>query len=145
MTRNLLLLLTLLVITPVVVTGCSAGSTYLRAIGSWQRVPEATIASTDSTPASPALGSWMKRMVAKVKETITSDMQLTIEASGAYTLVLRSQEYHGQLEVTSIFGEGLGVRTEVGPLACEARVRVLPDDRMVLEGAGTEITLVRSR
>lgn len=145
MARKMTLLLALLILTPMIVTGCSAGNTYLRAIGSWQSAPVAPTASTEATPASGELGSWVQKMVAKVKNTVTSDMKLTIEASGAYLLVLRGQEFRGQLLVTSIFGEGLGVRTEVGPLAGEARVRVLADDSMILEGIGTEITLVRSR
>ena len=144
---KLTLLLSLLALAPLISAGCSAGNTYVRAIGSWKSAPMTV--EVHSKPAvavtAPSAMSWMKKMANDLKERITSDLQLTIDSSGAYVAQIHGREINGQLEITSIFGDGLGVSTEFGSVKKEARVRMIDNDHMVLESAGTEITLVRSR
>ncbi|MAW78423.1 MAG: hypothetical protein CMJ95_13730 [Planctomycetes bacterium] len=144
-TTKLLLLLSFLALVPVLSAGCSAGNTYLRAIGSWKSVPVAVEAPAETLACvtTPAPLAWMKKLANRVQERLTSDLQLTIDSSGGYVAQIHGRQINGQLEVTSIFGDGLGVSTEWGSLKKEARVRMVDADHMVLESAGTEITLVR--
>ena len=140
MTNKKLLILSFLALIPVISAGCSAGNTYLRAIGSWKAVPTTTeVASAQTT--SPL--AWMRNMAAKVPEKVTSDMELTIDASGAFVARIQGREIAGQIEVTSIFGKGLGVRTEIGSLVKEGNVLMVDDDHMILVSSGTEIAFER--
>ncbi|PCJ15022.1 MAG: hypothetical protein COB10_02270 [Planctomycetota bacterium] len=140
MTNKKLLILSFLALIPVISAGCSAGNTYLRAIGSWKCVPNTTeVASAQTT--SPL--AWMRNMAAKVQEKVTSDMELTIDSSGAFVAKIQGREIAGQIEVTSIFGKGLGVRTEIGSLVKEGNVLMVDDDHMILVSSGTEIAFER--
>ena len=140
MTNKKLLILSFLALIPVISAGCSAGNTYLRAIGSWKCVPNTTeVASAQTT--SPL--AWMRNMAAKVQEKVTSDMELTIDSSGAFVARIQGREIAGQIEVTSIFGKGLGVRTEIGSLVKEGNVLMVDDDHMILVSSGTEIAFER--
>ncbi|HIC22661.1 MAG TPA: hypothetical protein EYO84_04485 [Planctomycetes bacterium] len=82
-------------------------------------------------------------MAAKVQEKVTSDMELTIDSSGAFVAKIQGREIAGQIEVTSIFGKGLGVRTEIGSLVKEGNVLMVDDDHMILVSSGTEIAFER--
>ena len=140
MTNKKLLILSFLALIPMISAGCSAGNTYLRAIGSWKAVPTTTeVASAQTT--SPL--AWMRNMAAKVQEKVTSDMELTIDASGAFVAKIQGREIAGQIEVTSIFGKGLGVRTEIGSLVKEGNVLMVDDDHMILMSSGTEVAFER--
>ena len=143
---NLTLLLSFLALAPLISAGCSAGNTYVRAIGSWKSAPVAFQVHSNPSVACTALSSvsWLKKLATGVKERLNSDLQLTIDSSGAYVAQIHGREINGRLEITSIFGDGLGVSTEFGSVRKEARVRMVDNDRMVLQSAGTEITLVRT-
>ena len=144
MTNKKMLILCSLALIPMISAGCSAGNTYLRAIGSWKAVPTTTEATTEVASAqttSPL--AWMCNMAAKVQEKVTSDLELTIDASGAYVVKIHGREITGQIEVTSIFGKGLGVRTEIGSLVKEGNVLMVDDDHMILVSSGTEIAFER--
>ncbi|MGE4619227.1 MAG: hypothetical protein AAEJ04_05395 [Planctomycetota bacterium] len=141
---KLLLLFFFLASVPVISAGCSAGNTYVRAIGSWKTAPATVEAPTQLTCGTkPEPLAWMKNMAHRIQERITSDLQVTIDSTGAYVVQIHGREISGQIEVTSIFGDGLGISTEMGSLKKEARVRMIDDDHMLLNSAGTEITLVR--
>jgi len=140
MTNKKLLILSFLALIPVISAGCSAGNTYLRAIGSWKCVPNTTEVATAQTTSPLA---WMRNMAAKVQEKVTSDMELTIDSSGAFVAKIQGREIAGQIEVTSIFGKGLGVRTEIGSLVKEGNVLMVDDDHMILVSSGTEIAFER--
>ena len=140
MTNKKLLILSFLALIPMISAGCSAGNTYLRAIGSWKCVPNTTEVASAQTTAPLA---WMRNMAAKVQEKVTSDMELTIDSSGAFVARIQGREIAGQIEVTSIFGKGLGVRTEIGSLVKEGNVLMVDDDHMILVSSGTEIAFER--
>jgi hypothetical protein len=146
MKRDTLLFLILVAAVPQVPTGCAALDTYQGAVGSWQNtpvVPEQATAAPGYRQPQP--GYWLQKLADQVRTATIPDYRLTIEASGAYTVVICGCTFRGQLEVTSIFGDGLKVRTDGGPLEGEARVRLLSDNRLLLESGGTEVTLHRCR
>ena len=144
MTNKKLLILSFLALIPMISAGCSAGNTYLRAIGSWKCVPNTTEAATEVASAeTTAPLAWMRNIAAKVQEKVTSDMELTIDSSGAFVAKIQGREIAGQIEVTSIFGKGLGVRTEIGSLVKEGNVLMVDDDHMILMSSGTEVAFER--
>ncbi|NCF55990.1 MAG: hypothetical protein GWP41_06950, partial [Planctomycetia bacterium] len=51
-------------------------------------------------------------------------------------------------ELTAIFGDGLGVKTQIGQVEARGRIQVVDRDQMVIKGQisdqlGTELTLHR--
>ncbi len=137
MNRKLLWILSFAALIPLVSVGCSAQYTYTRAVGSWKS--ETSIAPVE------AATSWIDRIRCQFEHSILADIELKILPSGEYTVKLHGREFTGQARITSLLGEGLGVATEIGSLEAEGRIRIVDENHMVLEGNGTEISLIRCR
>jgi hypothetical protein len=137
MTARTTLFLCLLTLVPIVSIGCSAQYTYTRAVGSWKS--DTSIAPVEATT------SWVDRMRCQLEHSILADIELKILPSGQYTVKLHGREFTGQARITSLLGGGLGVATEIGTLEAEGRIRIVDENHMILEGNGTEISLIRCR
>ena len=82
-------------------------------------------------------------MRCQLEHSILADIELKILPSGQYTVKLHGREFTGQARITSLLGDGLGVATEIGTLEAEGRIRIVDENHMILEGNGTEISLIR--
>jgi len=137
MTARTTLLLSLLTLVPIVSIGCSAQYTYTRAVGSWK-------SDTSIAPVEAAT-RWVDRIRCQFEHSILADLELKILPSGEYTVTLSGRQFSGKARITSLLGEGLGVATEIGSLEAQGRIRIVDENRMILEGNGTEISLIRCR
>jgi len=136
MTKKMLWILSFVTLIPILSVGCSAQYTYTRAVGSWKSEVAAPEAKTIN---------WADRLRQRLEGSLLSDLELQILPSGEYTVTIRGRQFSGTVRVTDLFGEGLGVATEIGNLEAQGRIRIVDEDHMILEGNGTEISLVRCR
>ncbi len=130
-----------------VLAGCAAKSTYVQAIGTWSTEPvlcKTQASVEDSRSVTGAIwDSWQNR----IQRTLQPAIQLTVYRDASYLLEVAGVKYEGQAHLTSLFGEGLAVKTAIGSVEAEGRIRIVEGQKMVIESdfheLGTELTLHR--
>ena len=138
MNRKLLRILAFAALIPLFSVGCSAQYTYTRAVGSWK----SEVAARETPPATPHT-SWVERLRCRLEHSILAHLELEILPSGKYTVTISGRQFSGQARIPSLLGEGLGVATEIGNLEAQGRIRIVDENHMIIEGNGTEISLIR--
>ncbi|MBA4685205.1 MAG: hypothetical protein H2076_09480 [Planctomycetes bacterium] len=134
-TRRFLILFLLGVMATSALAGCAAQSTYVQAIGSW---------STESPVVTQSgWAFWKNRMSRSMKPNV----QLTVYADASYRVEVAGMEYQGQAQLSSLFGEGLAIKTRIGQVEAQGRIRIIEGKKMIIESEtenlGTELTLHR--
>ncbi|OUU22528.1 MAG: hypothetical protein CBC13_07680 [Planctomycetia bacterium TMED53] len=127
--------------------GCAAQSTYVQAIGTWSSEPvvqdsSETVGNSRSVTES-VWNSWRN----KVQQTLKPAIHLTVYKDASYLLEVAGVTYEGQVYLASLLGEGIVVKTSIGSVEAQGRIRIIKGETMVIESEsdelGTELTLHR--
>ena len=146
-TRRFLILFLLGAMATSALAGCAAQSTYVQAIGTWSTHPttERENSRMGESPTFTVMRwSSLKR---RLQKTLRPDVQLTVYPDARYRVEVAGVEYEGRAQLTSFFGEGLAIKTQIGQIEAQGRIRVVGGQKMILESPegslGTELTLHR--
>ncbi|NCF98052.1 MAG: hypothetical protein GWP39_00895 [Planctomycetia bacterium] len=136
----------LVLLIPTLSVGCAAQSTYFHAVGKWQsQVQPKEEASAECAPGKM---TWVAQLTRKVVAAMEPQVELQVYRDGSYIAQVGPAIYSGHVELTAIFGDGLGVKTQIGQVEARGRIQVVDRDQMVIKGQisdqlGTELTLHR--
>ncbi|MGB1662407.1 MAG: hypothetical protein ACPHJW_09755 [Planctomycetota bacterium] len=127
--------------------GCAAQSTYVQAIGTWSSEPVVQESSeTVGNPRSVTESVW-NSWRNKVQQSLKPVIHLTVYKDASYLLEIAGVTYEGQAHLASLFGEGIVVKTSIGSVETQGRIRIIKGETMVIEPEsdelGTELTLHR--
>ena len=105
--------------------GCAAQSTYVQAIGTWSSEPvvqdsSETVGNSRSVTES-VWNSWRN----KVQQTLKPAIHLTVYKDASYLLEVAGVTYEGQVYLASLLGEGIVVKTSIGSVEAQGRIRII--------------------
>ena len=125
---------------------CAAQSTYVQAIGTWSSEPvvqESRETVGDSRSVTESV--WNSRN--KVQQSLKPVIHLTVYKDASYLLEIAGVTYEGQAHLASLLGDGIVVKTSIGSVETQGRIRIIKGETMVIEpesdDLGTELTLHR--
>ena len=82
-----------------------------------------------------------------MSRSMKPNVQLTVYADASYRVEVAGMEYQGQAQLSSLFGEGLAIKTRIGQVEAQGRIRIIEGKKMIIESEtenlGTELTLHR--
>ena len=131
---------------PIFTVGCAAQSTYVQAVGTWQS--QVSLPEEKSLEDSSEEIAWVTQLAHKIAAALEPQVELQVYRDGSYVAQIGSAVYSGHVELTTIFGDGLGVKTIIGQVEARGRIQVVGRDQLVIKGQitdqlGTELTLHR--
>ena len=119
----------------------------MQAIGTWSSEP--VVQESSETVGNPrsvtelVWNSWRN----KVQQSLKPAIHLTVYKDASYLLEIAGVTYEGQVHLTSLLGEGIVVKTSIGSVETEGRIRIIKGETMVIapesDDLGTELTLHR--
>ena len=82
-----------------------------------------------------------------MQQSLKPVIHLTVYKDASYLLEIAGVTYEGQAQLASLLGEGIVVKTSIGSVETQGRIRIIKGETMVIEPEsdelGTELTLHR--